>query len=56
MEGHTWPRHDHPSVQVIVVLQGRFSIVTDDEEQYLDEADTAYIPRGRAPCRQESSE
>jgi quercetin dioxygenase-like cupin family protein len=42
---HASPRHDHPSAQVLVVLKGRLSIVTDaGGEQELGEGDTAYIP------------
>jgi quercetin dioxygenase-like cupin family protein len=44
---HASPRHDHPSAQVLVVLQGKLAIVTDaDGEQVLDEGDAAYLPGG----------
>jgi len=42
--GHSSPRHDHPSAQVLVVLKGKLSIITDTEEQCLDEGDAVYIP------------
>jgi quercetin dioxygenase-like cupin family protein len=43
--GHASPRHQHPSTQVLVVLKGRLSLVTDaDGEQQLGEGDAAYIP------------
>ena len=42
--GHASPRHDHPNVQVLVVLEGRLIIETDDGEQELCEGDAAYIP------------
>lgn len=39
------PRHQHPHVQVLVVLKGRLGIVTDkDGEQTVEEGDAAYIP------------
>ncbi len=42
---HASPRHEHPNAQVLVVLRGRLSIITDeDEEQALEESDAAYIP------------
>ena len=43
--GHASPRHAHPNAQVLVVLQGRLTIVTDaDGEQVLEEGDAAYLP------------
>ena len=42
--GHASPRHDHPNAQILVVLQGRLTIITDDEEASLDEGDAVYIP------------
>ena len=42
--GHASPRHDHPNAQVLVVLEGRLSIITDMEEQELDPGDAVYIP------------
>jgi quercetin dioxygenase-like cupin family protein len=45
--GHASPMHDHPSAQVLIVLKGRLSVITDSGEQYLlDEGDAAYIPGG----------
>jgi len=44
--GHTSPRHVHPNAQVLVVLKGQLSIITDSGEQILDEGDAAYIPGG----------
>jgi len=43
--GHSSPRHEHPSAQVLIVLQGKLVIDTDgDGEQELGEGDAAYIP------------
>lgn len=43
--GHASPRHQHPNTQVLVVLKGRLSVVTEnDGEQQLAEGDAAYIP------------
>jgi quercetin dioxygenase-like cupin family protein len=43
--GHASPRHDHPSAQILIVLKGKLSIITEaDGEQVLEEGDTAYIP------------
>ncbi len=42
--GHASPKHDHPNAQVLVVLKGKLSIVTDEDgEQILSEGDAAYI-------------
>ena len=42
---HASPEHEHPNAQVLIVLKGRLSIVTDaDGEQLVDEGDAAYIP------------
>lgn len=42
---HASPRHDHPNVQVLVVLKGRLSIHTDnDGDLELGEGDAVYIP------------
>ena len=44
---HSSPLHDHPNAQVLIVLQGKMLIVTDnDGEQELSEGDAAYIPGG----------
>jgi len=42
---HASPRHEHPSAQILVVLEGRIAVVTDqDGEQVLEKGDVAYIP------------
>ena len=44
---HSSPLHDHPNAQVLIVLKGKLSIITDnDGEQELCEGDAAYIPGG----------
>lgn len=46
---HSSPRHEHPNAQVLVVLKGKLSIFTDnDQEQELAEGDAAYIPGGES--------
>ena len=42
--GHASPRHDHPNAQVLIVLKGKLTIRTDDDEQELGENDAVYIP------------
>ena len=42
--GHASPRHEHPNAQVLVVLEGRLAIITDEAEEVLDEGDAVYIP------------
>lgn len=42
--GHASPRHEHPNAQVLVVLSGKISVITDTEEQILTEGDAVYIP------------
>jgi len=42
--GHASPRHDHPNAQVLIVLEGKLAIITDDDEQVLDQGDAVYIP------------
>ncbi len=43
--GHASPKHEHPSAQVLIVLKGRLTVITDgDGEQVLDEGDAVYIP------------
>ena len=45
--GHASPRHEHPNAQVLVVLEGRLTIFTENNgEQELTEGDAAYIPGG----------
>ena len=42
---HASPLHEHPNAQVLIVLQGKLAIITDEnEEQILEEGDAAYIP------------
>ncbi|MEJ2648035.1 MAG: cupin domain-containing protein [Sedimentisphaerales bacterium] len=42
---HASPSHNHSNAQVLVVLKGKLSILTDsDGEQVLSEGDAAYIP------------
>lgn len=46
---HASPKHDHPNAQVLVVLNGKLSIITDEDgEQVLVEGDAAYIPGGQS--------
>ena len=43
--GHASPHHEHPNTQILVVLEGKLTIITDnDGEQELSEGDAAYIP------------
>lgn len=42
--GHASPRHDHPNAQVLIVLKGKLTIITDTDERELDENDAVYIP------------
>ena len=45
--GHASPPHEHPSAQVLVVLEGTLTVTTAaDGECVLDEGDAAYIPGG----------
>jgi len=42
---HASPMHDHTNAQVLVVLEGKLSIITDKgEEQTLEKGDSVYIP------------
>jgi quercetin dioxygenase-like cupin family protein len=41
--GHASPRHEHSNAQVLVVLKGKLTITTDDDEQELSEYDAVYI-------------
>jgi quercetin dioxygenase-like cupin family protein len=46
---HASPNHDHPNVQVLIVLEGSLSIISDtDGEQTLAVGDAAYIPGGES--------
>lgn len=42
--GHSSPKHEHPSSQVLVVLKGRIKVTTDNDEAELEEGDAVYIP------------
>ena len=42
--GHASPRHEHPNAQVLIVLKGKLTITTDDDEQVLSENDAVFIP------------
>jgi len=42
--GHASPRHEHPQAQVLIVLKGRLTIRTPDDEQELATNDAVYIP------------
>jgi quercetin dioxygenase-like cupin family protein len=42
--GHASPRHEHSNAQVLIVLKGKLTITTDDDEQVLSENDAVYIP------------
>ena len=43
--GHASPDHSHPNSQVLIVLEGKLVIITEnDGEQELGVGDTAYIP------------
>lgn len=42
---HASPLHQHPNAQVLVVLRGKLTIITEEnDEQMLEEGDAAYIP------------
>ncbi len=41
---HTSPRHEHPNAQILVVLRGKMTVITDNEEETLEEGDSVYIP------------
>jgi len=46
---HASPKHEHANAQVLVVLRGKLSILTDaGGEQILEEGDAAYIPGNEA--------
>lgn len=43
---HASPSHEHPSTQVLIVLKGKLSVITEkDGEEVLEEGDAVYIPR-----------
>ena len=42
---HASPSHEHPSSQVLIVIKGKLSVVTEkDGEEVIDEGDAVYIP------------
>lgn len=42
---HASPLHEHPNAQVLVVLKGQLTIITDDSGgETLDVGDAVYIP------------
>lgn len=43
---HASPRHEHPNAQVLVVLEGKLAIITDEREETLSKGDAVYIPGG----------
>ena len=46
---HASPHHAHPNAQVLIVLEGRMAVVTDEEgEVILDQGDAVYIPGNQA--------
>jgi len=40
---HSSPKHEHPNAQVLVVLKGRLAIITEDDEEVINEGDCVYI-------------
>lgn len=42
--GHASPRYEHSNAQVLIVLKGKLTITTDDDEQELSENDAVFIP------------
>ena len=42
--GHASPRHAHANAQVLIVLEGKLTVTTDDTEQLLEVGDAVYIP------------
>ena len=43
---HVSPWHDHENAQVLIVLEGKLKIKTENEEQTLSKGDTVYIEGG----------
>jgi quercetin dioxygenase-like cupin family protein len=42
---HASPSHKHPNAQVLIVINGKLSIINEkDKEEILNEGDTVYIP------------
>jgi quercetin dioxygenase-like cupin family protein len=46
--GHASPRHTHVNAQVLLVLEGKLTVTTDDDEQLLEVGDAVYIPGNEA--------
>jgi quercetin dioxygenase-like cupin family protein len=47
--GHASPHHDHPNAQVLIVLDGKLTIFTEEDgEIEFSKGDAAYIPGGQA--------
>ena len=44
--GHSSPRHEHPSAQVLVVLEGRIGVESGGEREVLEKGDAVYLPGG----------
>lgn len=42
--GHSSPRHNHPNVQVLIVLEGKLEVTGETETCLLDKGDAIYIP------------
>jgi len=42
--GHASPEHNHPNVQVLIVLEGKIEIKGESGTYLLDKGDTIYIP------------
>jgi quercetin dioxygenase-like cupin family protein len=42
---HSSPRHEHPNAQVLVVLEGRITVTTDEQDLSVGEGDAIYIER-----------
>jgi len=42
---HTSPSHDHPNAQVLIVLEGKLSVINEkDEKIVLNKGDSVFIP------------
>ena len=45
---HSSPSHNHPNAQVLIVLQGKLAIITEEDgEIRLNEGDVIYIPKNQ---------
>ncbi len=45
---HASPLHNHPNLQILVVLSGKVVIRTDSDEQVLNEGDCAFLSGGES--------